>query len=306
MSDTFFGPEAEVRDIAVAPYSWHVRVLGPREAPPLVLLHGFPQTGAMWAPFVRALTALEGGLTRRLIIPDLPGYGLSQTEPGAAAAEKRAWARALAGLMDAVEIGAADIAGHDRGGRLAYRFALDHPSRVRRLIVLDILPTIAYWRGLATQDFALKIYHWMFLAQPAPLPETLIGAAPEFYIEDKLSRWSGGGDLSAFDPGALEAYKDNARRPERLAAMCDDYRAGAGMDAANDADDEAHGRKIAAQTLALWGAAGLAQRSAAPLEIWSRWCAQDVAGAGLKCGHFLPEEAPEQTASEVSRFLSAC
>lgn len=303
MIEAGFGEGWRAARAVAGEHEWFWRERGPEGAPALALLHGFPQTGAIWAPFVAALDALGAGAGRRILVPDLPGYGRSRTKPGAAAQAKRAWAASFVDLLDSLGVESVDIVGHDRGGRLAYRFALDHPERVRRLGVLDILPTSSYWAGLAAPGFGLRIYHWMFLAQPSPLPETLIGAKPAFYIEDKLARWAGVGDLSIFSTEALEQYRENARDPVKLAAMCDDYRAGATLDLAIDQADEAAGRKIAAPTLALWGSKGLADKSASPLEVWRRWCVA-VDGEGLDCGHFLPEERPAETAAAAARFLS--
>lgn len=270
---------------------------------PLLCLHGFPQTGAMWAPLARALAS--SGADFELVIPDLRGYGRSRGPSGdgpeeAAAYAKRAMAGDLIKLMRALGHERFFVAGHDRGGRVGYRMALDHPELVERLAVLDILPTAEYWDRCGDRAFALKIYHWAFLAQPAPLPETLIGAAPDFYIDDKLSRWSARGDLSAFEPAALEAYRDNARHPERLRAMCDDYRAGAGIDVAHDHAARAEGRTVRCPMLALWGDAGIAASAEAegPLDVWRRW-ADRVEGRPVDSGHFLPEENPDATLSAM-------
>lgn len=242
-------------------------------------------------------------MARRLIVADLPGYGESRTRPGAEPAAKRAWVPAFEGLLGALGARPVDLAGHDRGGRLAYRMALQAPGLVRRLAVLDILPNEAYWRGLADRTFAQRIYHWTFLAQPHPFPETMIGAAPDFFIDDKLARWSAARDLSAFAPDALESYRRNARDPARLRAMCDDYRAGASLDVDDDLQALRDGVRIAAPTLALWSDAGLASKSADPLATWRAWCA-DIRGASLRCGHFPPEEAPEETAAVLLDFFS--
>ncbi len=282
-----------------------VREGGRPDGPALILLHGFPQTGAMWAR-----TAARLAERFRVIAPDLRGYGASRGPTGADAYAKRALAEDVWAVADALGLERFSLAGHDRGGRVAYRLALDaadapRGARLERLALLDILPTIAYWRGLADRDFALKIYHWSFLAQPYPAPETLIGAAPDYFVEDKLRRWSARDDLSAFEPAALEAYRANARCPATLRAMCDDYRAGATLDVAHDAADEAAGRRIAVPTLALWGGAGLARAadgSADPLAAWRPWC-DALEGAPIDSGHFLPEEAPEATAEALSRFF---
>ena len=195
-----------------------------------------------------------------------------------------------------------DVAGHDRGGRVAYRMALDHPERVVRLSVLDILPTSEYWAKM-NHAFAMAIYHWPFLAQPEPLPETLIGGAPDYYIKHTLASWTKAKSLSAFDPSALEAYCAQARDPRQLKAMCDDYRAGESVDVAHDEADKAAGTKISCPTLALWGGAGIAAGAATPLHTWRAWC-ENVSGAAIDSGHFIPEENPKATSEALDAFFS--
>jgi len=281
------------------------------EGPPLVLLHGFPQTHQMWAR-----VAPELAKTRTVICWDLPGYGQSFTPdfPDIPAqskaspreihpfASKRSMAELVVEAMAALGFDRFDLAGHDRGGRVAYRMALDNPQRVSRLAVLDILPTCVYWQRM-NHAFSMAIYHWPFLAQPAPLPETLIGGAPDYFIRHTLASWTAAKDLSAFAPEALEAYCAQARDPARLAAMCDDYRAGESVDVAHDEADLAAARKITCPTLALWGGAGIAAGAATPLDTWQDWCAQ-VEGAAIEAGHFIPEENPAATVAALDRFFS--
>ncbi|MEO1330021.1 MAG: alpha/beta hydrolase [Pseudomonadota bacterium] len=299
-------PGFETGRVVNGPAEIFYRAGGPADGAPVFLLHGFPQTGAMWAR-----VALRLAMRFRVIVPDLRGYGASRGPVGQEHYAKRRMAGDVLAVADALGIARFDLAGHDRGGRVSYRLALDlvaegRAERLGKLAVLDILPTLDYWRRTGEIGFGMKVYHWFFLAQPYPLPERLIGAAPDFYVEDKLSRWSGRDDLSAFEPAALEAYRANARDPETLRAMCDDYRAGALEDVAEDAADESAGRKIAAPTLALWGGAGIAQKAGAegPLAVWRRWCDQ-VEGRALDCGHFLPEERPEETAEALETFFGA-
>jgi haloacetate dehalogenase len=264
--------------------------------PPLLLLHGYPQTHAMWH-------AMAPRLARRftVVCPDTRGYGASG-KPAADADgvvySKRTMAKDMAGLMRGLGFGKFAVCGHDRGARVAYRLALDHPDAVVKLCVLDILPTHSTWRRME-KGLALGMYHWQFLAQGGGLPEKMIGADPDYYLLEKLKRWSK--DFSAFAPEALEAYKTAFRDPASIAATCADYRAGATADDANDGEDFGR-RKIVAPTLVLWGEGGLARRADDPLAIWRQW-AIDVRGRALACGHFLPEEAPEATAKALEEFL---
>ena len=267
------------------------------DGPPLLLLHGFPQTHLMWADVAAALAK-----TRQVIVPDLPGYGESDPPKGVEGASKRAMAAQMVEAMSALGHEEFDVAGHDRGARVAYRMAFDHPERVARLAVLDILPTWEYWDRMG-HAFALKIYHWAFLAQPEPVPERLIGGASDFYIDHTMASWTQAGDLSAFTPEAMLAYRANARDPRRLKAMCDDYRAGATIDFEHDDADRKAGRKIGVPTLVLWGGAGIASNAGTPLDTWRNWVA-DVSGEAIDSGHFIPEENPAATVAAMDRFFS--
>src|SRR6202162_163022 len=173
------------------------------------------------------------------------------------------------------------LAGHDRGGRVAYRLALDHRGRLERLATLDIVLTYAMWHGM-DRNLAMKVWHWLFLAQPYPLPEMLIGKAPVEYLDWKMASWTKSKDLSAFDPRALAHYRAFFQDPSRIRATCEDYRAGEGIDLAHDEADRAAGKKIACPLLALWGAAGIPSDSG-PLAVWHDW-ASDVRGQPLDCG----------------------
>ncbi len=265
--------------------------------PPIVLLHGFPQTHIMWARVAPALSK-----SRTVICMDLPGYGRSSPPQARAFATKRAMASRVVEAMMHLGHDRFDIAGHDRGGRVAYRLALDKPDRVVRLAVLDILPTCIYWEKM-DHAFAMKIYHWPFLAQPYPLPETLIAGASKFYIDHTLASWTAAKDLSAFTPDALKMYYAQASNPLSIKAMCDDYRAGECEDKDHDRADRAAGKKILAPTLALWGGSGIAAGAATPLETWREWCA-DVRGQAIECGHFIPEENPEATIAAFEAFFT--
>jgi haloacetate dehalogenase len=194
------------------------------------------------------------------------------------------------------------LAGHDRGGRVAYRLALDHPGRVERLATLDIVPTHAMWHGM-DKNLAMKVWHWMFLAQPYPLPEMLIGKAPVEYLDWKMASWTKTKDLSAFDPRALAHYRAFFSDPSRIHATCEDYRAGQTSDLAADERDHAAGNKIACPMLALWGAAGIPSETAGPLKIWREWAA-NVEGKAIDSGHFLAEENPQATAAALVEFFT--
>jgi haloacetate dehalogenase len=191
------------------------------------------------------------------------------------------------------------VAGHDRGARVAYRLALDHPDAIAALAVLDIIPTGEVWRRAGAQ-WALRAYHWPFLAQPHPLPETLIGKDPVFYLDYTLASWAKPRDLSPFAPEALAHYRALLQDPARVHAVCEDYRAGATIDHTLDDADMAAGRRIACPTLVLWASHYLA---GSPLEIWRPWCT-DVSGAAIASGHFLAEENPQDTLAALVPFLA--
>lgn len=266
--------------------------------PALLLLHGYPQTHVMWHPIAEALAAHFS-----VILPDLPGYGASDLPEGSAAVmSKRLIARDMCNLMADLGHGSFSVCGHDRGGRVAYRMALDHPDRVQRLAVLDILPTHDYWQRM-DRTFALKVYHWAFLAQPYPLPERLISADPAFYLDHTMASWTARRDLSAFAPAALAAYRQAFGSEDRVHGACQDYRAGATTDFEDDAADLAAGRQITAPTLALWGGHGIAPGAGTPLDVWRRW-STDVRGAAIDGGHFLVEENPAATLSVLLPFLT--
>jgi haloacetate dehalogenase len=266
--------------------------------PPLLLIHGYPQSHLMWARVSRELAAKY-----TVVAMDLRGYGQSSAPPSQKGERytKRVMAKDAVALMDALGHSRFAVAGHDRGGRVAYRLALDHPEIVTKIATLDIVPTGEMWAGMDAAR-AMSVYHWMFLAQPEPMPETLISGAPDYYIDQKLANWSGDKSLRAFEPDALDAYRAAFRDPARVHATCEDYRAGATIDRALDDADRAAGRKIAAPLLALWGTKGIPAKGEDPLTVWRRW-ASDVRGLGIESGHFLPEEAPEATAKALAEFF---
>ncbi len=271
--------------------------------PPLLLLHGFPQTHLMW----RDVAPL---LARRftVVCADLRGYGRSgcpASTPDHAPYAKRAMAHDMVVVMERLGFRRFAVAGHDRGGRVAYRLALDHPERVERLAVLDIVPTATVWER-ADARLALAYWPWSLLAQPAPLPERLIAAAPEAVIDDALGGW--GSPAAVFGPEIRAAYVEALRDPAHVHAICEEYRAAATLDRAHDQADRTKGRRIACPVLALWSAAGAFDDwyadAGGPLSLWRDW-ADDVQGSPLPGGHFFPEEIPDKTAEALIRFFSA-
>lgn len=270
------------------------------KGPPLLLLHGFSQMHVMWH---RVAPNLAERFT--LVIADLPGYGWSdipKSDADHTPYTKRVMAQTMIEAMEKLGHVRFALAGHDRGGRVAYRLALDHPGRLSRLATLDILPTYEYWARM-DRVYALKIYHWTLLAQPEPLPEMLLGGNPEGYLKNKLTSWLKSKDLKTFDPRALAHYVAAFNDPSRIHAMCEDYRAGAYADYEHDKADRDAGRKIAVPMLALWGDSGIAQSAATPLDTWKTW-ATNVRGRSINSGHFLTEEDPEATAAALLDFFS--
>lgn len=267
------------------------------EGPPLLLLHGFPQTLAAWHAVAPLLAARFS-----LVIPDLPGYGASRGPvPDAAHINysKRNIARILSALMARLGHERFLLAGHDRGGRVAFRLALDHPDRVRALAALDIVPTLSAWEAMDWKR-ALGAYHWLFLAQPAPLPERMIGQDPDFYINHLLDRWAG--DRGVLNPVAVAEYVRHFRKPSVIAASCADYRAGMSQDVDHDTADRLAGRRIRCPTLVLWGRGYLAGKVPSPLAAWRDW-ADDVTEIALDCGHFVAEEQPAACAEALAGFF---
>jgi haloacetate dehalogenase len=264
--------------------------------PPLLLLHGYPQTRAMWHAVA---PRLAGRFT--VVAADLRGYGDSAkpaSAPDHAPYSKRASAKDMVEVMQAMGFDRFDVAGHDRGGRVTHRMALDHPERVRRAAVLDIVPTLKVFTTI-NQTVATAYYHWFFLIQPFDFPERLIGADPEFYLRRKLLGLSGGG-FNDFDPEAVAEYIRCFRNPATIHASCEDYRAAASIDLEHDRADLGH--KVECPLLVLWGAKGRVAKSYDVLPVW-RERASDVRGAALPSGHFVPEEAPVETADALAAFF---
>ena len=264
--------------------------------PPLLLLHGFPQTNMMWH---RIAPALAAHFT--VIAADLRGYGDSSAPPGDAdhtTYTKRAMAADMVRLMECLGHDSFMVAGHDRGGRVAHRMARDHAARVRRIAVLDIAPTAAMY-GQTDMRFATAYYHWFFLIQPAPLPERMIGADPEFFLRSKCGQW--GRTEGAITDAAFADYLRCFRRPDNVHAMCEDYRAAATIDLVHDAADA--DARLPMPLLALWGVDGFVGTQYDVLAEW-RQVADDVSGHGVPGGHYLPEEAPEETLTALVNFFS--
>ncbi len=267
--------------------------------PPVALVHGYPQTHVEWRRVAPRLAERH-----TVVALDLRGYGGSDAPASAGGAlyTKRIMAADVVAAMRSLGHERFAYVGHDRGARVGYRLALDHPQRLTRLAVIDIVPTLEMWRGMdAARAFA--VYHWMFLAQPEPLPETLIGRASREYIDHTLASWTKAKSLDAFDPSALAHYRAFFAEPKRIHACCEDYRAGATLDWAHDEADRAAGRAIDIPVLALWGGAGLPAQGENPLDVWRRW-APRAQGRAIDAGHFLPEEAPEATAEALVEFLA--
>ena len=262
---------------------------------PLLLMHGYPQTHMMWHRVAPRLAE-----EYHVICPDLRGYGdSSKPESSAdhAPYSKREMANDMVEVMK--ELGYQQFAatGHDRGARVLHRMILDHPERVERACVMDIAPTHHMFKT-TDQEFATGYYHWFFLIQPNGLPERLIGADPEYYLTEKMGRWSSSDSI--FAPEAFDEYLRCFRKPETIHASCEDYRAAASIDLEHDASDL--DRKIECPLLVLWGDKGLVHRKYEVLEVW-RERANHVSGTALKCGHYLPEESPEQVLDELLPFL---
>ena len=272
------------------------------EGPPLLLLHGFPQTHLMWR-------CLAAALARRysVVCADLRGYGNSDcpdSDDMHAPYTKRAMARDMVALMQRLGFARFAVAGHDRGGRVAYRLALDHPERVTRLAVLDVLPTGTVWER-ADARFTLAYWPWSMLAQPEPLPERLLQRLAETVVDSALDGW--GPDPDAFEPEVRAAYAAPLRDAAHAHAVCEEYRAGATLDREHDAADRATGRRIECPMLVLWGAGGALDTwyadAGGPLALWRPWCSE-LQGRAIAGGHFFPETQPAETLQALESFFA--
>ena len=292
------------------------------DLPVLVLLHGFPQTHVLWH---RVAQQLKGSY--RLVLPDLRGYGDSSHaagDAGHAHYSKRAMAQEIIDLLDHLGVQDFYLCGHDRGGRVAHRLAVDHPNRVKKLCVIDIAPTLDMYGGNWGQtpmkesqgldpyfQFSRAYYHWFHLIQPAPLPEHMISGNAKAYLHAKLGGWGSQG-MGYIEPEALAEYErcfcdpsPNAHGlPAYIHSACEDYRASAGIDLEHDRESRARGDKIACDTLVLWGERGVVNRLFKPLALWQAQCSARVSGQAVPAGHFIPEELPELTAQALARFMT--
>lgn len=265
---------------------------------PLLLLHGHPQTHAIWHRVAPRLAE-----TFTVVAADLRGYGDASKPAGDTDHgnySKRAMAADQLALMHHFGYRHFDVLAHDRGARVAHRLAMDHPDAVRRLVVLDIAPTLSMY-AQTTDAFARAYWHWFFLIQPAPLPERLIEADPAAYVRDVMGRRSAG--LAPFDPRALAQYQRCLALPGAAHGLCEDYRASASIDLLHDQADLDAGRLLQPPLLALWGEQGVVHRCFKPLDEWRR-VARQVSGKALPCGHYIAEEAPQALLENVLPFLT--
>jgi haloacetate dehalogenase len=265
--------------------------------PPVLLLHGFPQTSAMWHR-----VAPELAQQHTVVAADLRGYGDSSRPPSGddhAGYSFRAMAADQIALMRTLGHDRFAVVGHDRGARVAHRMALDEPAAVTRVAVIDILPTLHVYTHVDRQ-LATAYYHWFFFIQPYDLPERLIAGDPIGYLHRLLGAW--GGRLEVFEPEALAEYERAFADPDARHAMLEDYRAAASVDLEHDRADA--GRRVEVPLLALWGTRGVVGRGQAnPVAVWREYAA-DVHAVGLDAGHFLVEERPEESVAVLRRFLA--
>lgn len=269
--------------------------------PPLLLVHGFPQTHVEWH---RIAPELAKRFT--LVMPDLPGYGWSVAPRGDTSHfpyAKRDMAKVLIEVMESLGHVRFMACGHDRGARVTYRMALDHPGRLERIALLDIVPTIVMWERIRAAP-SPKTEHWIFLSGPEGVPEAEIGRNPTAYLEEKLALWTKTGTLDAYDNRALQHYRDFFNDPSRIHACCEDYRAGATVDLAADEADKAAGKTIAVPTHVVWGDAGIPSAGASPLDAWKVF-APVATGEPVDSGHFIPEENPAGCLAALVPFLMA-
>ncbi len=267
--------------------------------PPVVLVHGFPQTHAMWHRIAPQLAK-----THTVVCPDLRGYGWSSAPPSSKGERyaKREMGKDIVGIMEQLGHVTFAYVGHDRGARVGYRLALDHPGRLTHLALLDILPTFLVWKRIKAGEAPAA--HWGFLAQDKPVPETAIGKDPAAYFEGLMAGWTKSGTLDAFVPSAMASYRASCNDPTRIHAMCEDYRAGATLDLAADEADFKAGRTIPCPTLLVWGDFYLTGKDVNPLDVWRGSFAPDAIGTQINGGHFVAEEDAPGTLKALQGFLA--
>jgi haloacetate dehalogenase len=290
-------PGFAARDVQAGGVGIHA-VVGPaRDAPAVLLLHGYPQTHAIWHQVAPRLAQRFN-----VIATDLRGYGDSgkpPTAPDHAPYSKRVMAADQVEVMRRLGHERFFVVGHDRGARVAHRMAVDHPEAVARIAVLDIAPTLAMYEN-TSEAFARAYWHWFFLILPAPVPEKMIGADPLFLLRAKMA--AGRAGMKPFAPAAWAEY-ERCFTPGMIHASCEDYRAAAGIDLAHDRADREAGRKVRCPLLALWGEHGVIEACFKSMDEWRR-VAEDVRGRALPAGHYLPEEVPDLVALELEKFLA--
>ncbi|MFL9878260.1 alpha/beta hydrolase [Herbaspirillum rhizosphaerae] len=277
----------------------HINYIRGGSGPALLLLHGHPQTHVIWHKVAQQLAERY-----TVIAADLRGYGDSGKPAGLpdhSNYAKRVMGQDQIDLMASLGFSQFLLMGHDRGGRVAYRMALDHPDAIRKLVVLDIAPTLAMYEQ-TSREFATAYYHWFFLIRPAPFPETLLSAHPEDYLKHTIGGRSAG--LKPFTPDAYAEYLRCLRDPATIHGICEDYRASAGIDLEHERHDLDVGNKIRCEMLALWGKQGVIEKCFEPLKEWARF-SDKLEGGALDCGHYIPEEAPEALLEKVLPFLGS-
>jgi haloacetate dehalogenase len=277
----------------------HVPAIARDARPALLLLHGFPQTHALWQ---RVAQLLKNDFW--IVMPDLRGYGDSAKPAGLpdhSNYSKHTMAQDMVDVMDQLGAHRFFLCGHDRGGRVAHRLTLDHPEKVERLCVIDIAPTLDMYNA-TDMAFARAYYHWFHLIQPWPVPERMIEGNAKDYLHAKLGGWGSSG-LGFIEPQALAEYERCFCQPEAIHGACEDYRASASIDLEHDRESRARGDKIACDMLVLWGERGVVNKLFKPVDLWQAQCAGRVRGQSLPAGHFIPEELPEATATALLRFF---
>jgi len=296
MSVSFTGFEAKIFSTDSEDGPIEISYLIGGNGPPLLLLHGFPQTKAIWS-----LVAPELAKQFTVVAADLRGYGASSKphgKPDHSTYSKRSMAADQHALMKSLGFDQFFLLGHDRGGRVSHRLAMDFPESVLRLMVLDISPTLKMYEN-TSMEFARGYWHWFFLIQAEPIPETMIGANPEFWLKNHMGRHAGTG---IFTPERWAEYLAGARNSDSMHAMCEDYRAAATIDLVHDRADRAAGKQLKMPIKVLWGEHGLVNKCFKPIEDWKE-LALDVSGKAVPSGHYIPEEVPELLLREAQKFF---